>query len=229
MTGGTGATTPLALLFDLDGTLVDSIGLILACFRYAFASHGLPGITDAELTRGIGTPLAAQFRQYARDDAHLNAMIETYREHQREQHDKLLREYAGIRELLAELQQLGHPIAIVTSKGEPLARRALEFTKLDRYVDLLVGLESTAIHKPHPAPVLHALQALGRDASAAIFVGDSPHDIAAGKAAGVATVGVTWGAFDREALTEAGADHIVDSVAALRELILSQAAAIVQR
>ncbi len=210
---------PVAILFDLDGTLVDSIALILGGFRYSFAAHGVPEPSLDEITAGIGTPLAAQFRSYARDDAHLAALMESYRAFQREHHDLLLREYAGIRDLLGELRRAGHPVAVVTSKGLALATRALEFTGLGGHVDALVGLESTEHHKPRPEPVLHALALLDRQPADAIFVGDSPHDIAAGRAAGVTTIAVTWGAFGEVALSSARPTYIVTRVAELAALI----------
>ncbi|MDQ6830348.1 MAG: HAD-IA family hydrolase [Gemmatimonadota bacterium] len=210
---------PLAILFDLDGTLVDSIALILASFRYTFAAHGIPALSDAEIAVGIGTPLATQFRPYARDDSHLSALIESYREHQREQHDLMLREYAGMRDMLAALRRAGHQVAVVTSKGLALAQRALDFTGLTAHIDALVGLESTEHHKPRPEPVLHAMSLLRRETADAIFVGDSPHDIAAGRAAGVPTIAVTWGAFNEAALSAAQPTYLVHTVPELTALI----------
>jgi pyrophosphatase PpaX len=91
-------------------------------------------------------------------------------------------------------------MAIVTSKLEPSARRSLDFLGLSRHFDLVVGLEATEKHKPDPAPVRYAVEGLGARPDEAAFVGDSPHDVLAGNAAGVATVAALWGPFGREDL-----------------------------
>jgi pyrophosphatase PpaX len=207
-----GPARRFALLLDLDGTLVDTIPLILDCFHHTFAAHGLTPPSDEAWTAGIGTPLRAQFGPYARDAAHLAELTATYRAHQMQVHDTLIREYEGIYDALAALRAGGRPIAIVTSKAHDLALRALAFARLTDFVDHVVGVEATKNHKPHPEPVHHALALLGRTTNDAIFIGDSPHDIASGRAAGVRTLGVTWGAFRRATLEDAGATLVIDRV-----------------
>ena len=192
-TGGaeaTGRRPPrrLALLFDLDGTLVDSVGLILASFRHACATTLGRVPADEEWIPGIGTPLQAQFGPFAESREQLEALVRAYRAFQREHHDRLTREFEGTRETMALLHGRGHPTALVTSKIVELAERALRFTGLRDFIDVVIGADSTARHKPDPEPVRVALERLGSATSEAVFVGDSPHDIAAGNAAGVLTV-----------------------------------------
>ena len=97
-----------------------------------------------------------------------------------------------------------------TSKATPIANQSLRFVGLDRYFPVIVGYDDTKRHKPDPEPVLVALDLLGVGASQAVFVGDSPHDIHSGKAAGVVTVAATWGPFDRETLAAAGPNHFIE-------------------
>lgn len=190
------------LLFDLDGTLIDSIELIVNSFKHAYT--GRPRVpTDADLVLGIGTPLADQFRPWCDGDAELDALVERYRDYQREHHDRLVHAYPGVAATLARLHARKHPMAVVTSKSEALAARGLAHAKLDTFFDAVVGLESCTRHKPDPEPVLTALDRLGRAPSGAFFIGDSPHDILSGNAAGVATVAALWGPFTREQLEPA--------------------------
>src|SRR5919202_3303516 len=160
---------PLALLFDLDGTLVDSVGLILASFRHACATTPGRVPADEEWIAGIGTPLQAQFRPFAESEAQLQALVRAYRAFQREHHDRLTREFEGARETMARLHGRGHPTGLVTRKFVELAERALTFTGLRAYVDVVVGADSTARHKPHPEPVLVALDRLGSAPQDAVF------------------------------------------------------------
>ena len=191
---------PLAILFDLDGTLLDSIELILASARYAFGKLGREGPSDAEWLKGVGIPLFTMFGRYARDDADRADLIAAYREHQFAHHDRLVRPYDGAHDLLASLRSRGHPLAVVTSKSEYLAMRGLAHVKLARFFDTIVGCDSTTRHKPDPEPVRLALHRLDREPSGAVFVGDSVHDVLAGNAAGVTTIAALWGAFGREDL-----------------------------
>jgi pyrophosphatase PpaX len=211
--------TPRALLFDLDGTLADSISLLLASFRHTFETHRAPVPPEAEWIAGIGTPLITQMRHFIPDEDEAQRMIRTYREFQRTHHDEMLREFDGVSDTLALLKARKHPMALVTSKSNDLAHRALVWLHLTDYVDVVVGMDSTERHKPSPEPVLHALAELGTSAGNALFLGDSPHDIAAGNAAGVTTVAALWGPFSRRVLEEASPTHLLEHIRALPALI----------
>ncbi len=210
---------PAALLFDLDGTLVDSIELILSSARYAFVDFAGRAPTDEEWRAGIGRPLLTVLREHAGDDAEADRLLVRYREYQMEHHDRLMRAYDGIVVALRAWAVAGHPLAVVTSKSDWLARKALQLVGIDDLFPVLVGCDTSVNHKPHPEPVERALALLGASAADAIFVGDSAHDVESGRAAGVYTVGVTWGAFSRAELESAGADAVLDSVAELSTLV----------
>jgi pyrophosphatase PpaX len=134
-------------------------------------------------------------------------------------HDRLLRAYEGIVGMIEALAAAGYPMALVTSKSDWLAKRALEHVGLSEAILVVVGSDSCTRHKPHPEPVERALALLGAGPGEALFVGDSPHDVEAGRAAGVHTIGVTWGAFTREEMARSGADVVVHDVAGLRAAI----------
>ncbi len=193
---------PRVVLFDLDGTLIDSIPLILSSMRHAFADHPRAP-SDAEWTALVGTPLDAMIRRWALDEADVERLKERYKVHQWANHDAMVRAFPGIPEVLAALSARGTRMAVVTSKLEPSARRSLDFLGLSHHFEAVVGLEATLRHKPDPAPVIHAIGRLRARPEEAAFVGDSPHDVLAGNAAGVATVATLWGPFTREALAPA--------------------------
>jgi pyrophosphatase PpaX len=207
------------VLFDLDGTLIDSIGLILASMRYAFAKCERAAPSDADWLTGVGTPLRTMFERYAADEPALDAFIAAYREHQFAHHDDLVRCYADVPETISKLARLGHPLAVVTSKTEALARRGLDHVGILPYFEVIIGCDTCTRHKPHPEPVLTALHRLGYQPHEAAFVGDSVHDVAAGNAAGVLTVAALWGPFSREELAEASPTEFLERIAGLPQLL----------
>lgn len=211
--------TPRAILFDLDGTIVDSITLIINSARYAFEKLGREWISDQAWREGIGIPLPTMFMRYARDEADRDALIAAYREYQLEHHDRLISCYEHVVETVRALRADGHPLAIVTSKSEWLAYRALALVKLASAMDTVVGLESSTRHKPDPEPVLVALHRLDCPPDQALFIGDSVHDVMAGNAAGVTTVAATWGAFARADLEPGCPSHWLESISDLPGLI----------
>ena len=207
MPAAPGAPTPVSarrsprrfptILFDLDGTLLDSIRLIRESARYAFTKLGRDCPPDSEWLSGVGIPLVTMFGRYARDEADCAALIAAYREYQLPNHDRLISSYGSARDIVERLQRTGHEIAIVTSKSEALSYRGLARIGLARFVDTVVGCDVSSRHKPDPEPVQIALRRLDCQPENAIFVGDSIHDLLAGNAAGVRTVAALWGAFSR--------------------------------
>ena len=211
---------PIAVLFDLDGTLVDTVPFILASVRHAFDGYGRCP-TDAEWIAGIGTPLRAQLASSARRPEDVQALLERYRTFLIANHDRETRCFPGALEVVQALARAAHPIGIVTAKTEEGARRTLRHTGLAPLARVLVGADSCANAKPHPEPVLLALSRLGYPPSEAVLIGDSPHDVAAAKAAGAIAVAALWGACAREALAAAGADHFLASVSEVPALVRS--------
>ena len=208
------------MLFDLDGTLVDTIPFILAAVRYAFEGYARCP-TDAEWIAGIGTPLRTQLASFARRPEDVQALFDRYRGYWIEHHDRETRCFPGALEAVEALSRAGHPIGIVTAKIEQGAYRTLRHTGLVGFVRAVVGADSCANAKPHPEPVLLALARLGYPPSEAVLVGDSPHDIAAAKAAGAIAVAALWGACGRDALAAAAPDHFLASVADVPALVRS--------
>src|SRR6476619_3551152 len=189
-----------AVLFDLDGTLIDSIGLLLASVNHAFSGREGRAPTEEEWIAGIGTPLAEQLRPFVESDEEATQLVIRYRTYQRQHHDKLTTAYEGALDTLEQLYNWGHPLGVVTSKSNEMMERGLRHTGMDVYMKTMIGCDSCPIHKPDPYPVHMALDELGYEPHEAVLVDDSPHDIASGNAAGVTTIAALWGPFTKNEL-----------------------------
>lgn len=209
------ATPYRTVLFDLDGTLIDSIELILSSYRHTLTVHRGSTPADDVWLAGLGTPLLAQFRAFTDDDAEIAAMVATYRAHNLANHDAMVRPYPGVAPAVHALHATGARLGIVTSKTREGATRGLRHCGFDGLFDVVVGADDVERHKPDPEPIQRALSLLGEPAGGAVFVGDSPHDLAAGRAAGVATAAVAWGPFPRSTLEAMRPDHWIEEPSAL--------------
>jgi pyrophosphatase PpaX len=208
---------PLAVLFDLDGTLIDSIGLLLECVHHAFEGRKLAP-TDEEWIATLGTPLRKQLAAYMEPDE-IEVVTAKYRTYQREQHDHLTKAYPGVKETLIELERRGHPMGVVTSKSNEMMDRGLDWLGVLHMMQTRIGMNSCDVHKPDPFPVRLALEELGYEPHEALFVGDSPHDIKSGNAAGVISVAALWGPFTREKLEPYHPSEYLESMTDLPELL----------
>ncbi len=210
-----------AALFDFDGTLVDTTEMIFQSMRHATSSVlGREDFTREELLANVGQPLPRQMEILDAEKAEL--LLEAYRAHHEEHHDALIGEFPGVDEALYRLRTAGVRIVVVTSKRRRSVEMALEkFPGLDLVVDLFVTMEDTTEHKPHPEPLLKGLE-LARDVpkDKAVYVGDSPFDVKAAKAAGLRSVAVSWGAFSEDTLREAEPDHLVPDIDAAVDVLL---------
>lgn len=189
-----------AVLYDFDGTLADTTELVMECYRLTMRQHLGEVPPEEEWLRGFGTPLEIQMNRFARTPTECEEMIATYRRYQETQAERLIRPFSGVLETLDALRELGMAMAIVTSRHRESTLRALDLCGITDRFAVIVSPEDVASPKPHPEPVLFALERLGVAAEQAIFVGDSPHDMAAGREAGTRTAAALWGPFPRKAL-----------------------------
>jgi pyrophosphatase PpaX len=197
------------VLFDLDGTVVDSGGIILASMRHATKSVLGREIPDEALMAAVGGPgLEAQMLQFAGEE-HLDELIRVYRAHNEPLHTELLL-CPGMGEVLAQLHQEGRTLGVVSAKRRVTIELAFGATGIAGFFDVVVGGDETQRHKPAPDPLLLALDRLGAEARDAVYIGDSPFDMTAAKAAGTYAIGVTWGGVHSRELL-AHADVVVDT------------------
>lgn len=209
-----------AILFDLDGTLIDSIGLILSSYHHTLAVHGFPPVTDAEWLAGVGTPLRVQLRRWANSPEEMDRLVATYRSHNLAHHDAMVRPYAEIVPLVRRIRARGYRTGIVTSKNQEGTRRGLRLVGLEAEMEVLVCADSVTHPKPHPEPVLRGMELLGSRPEETLFVGDSIHDLHSGRAAGARTGAVLWGPFPRIALEAGQPDYWLERPADLESLLL---------
>jgi pyrophosphatase PpaX len=220
-----------AILFDLDGTLIDTTDLILQCFQFSWSKVCGVEHSRETLIETFGTPLRDAMhrllvgsgskdviRAAEAENATVEELLGAYRTFNVLNHDALARPFEGTREVLTELRSRGYSIAVVTSKGRELGLRGLKLCSLDDLLDSAIFLEDTAVHKPHPEPILVALERLKTPANAAVYVGDSRHDIVAARAAGVRTVGALWGPSPRTNLEREGPSFVAESITDLLEI-----------
>ncbi len=196
-----------AVLFDFDGTLVDSIRLIIESYHHTMRVHGLEPKSDAFWIEGLGTPLRVQFRRFTDDEGEVERLIATYRDWNLSHHDAMVRPYPGAVDAVKALRLGGARLGIVTSKNLHGLGKGLALCGLDGLFDVLVTNDDPVASKPSPAPVLAALGRLGAAPAGTLVVGDSPHDIASGRDAGAATAACLWGPFTRAQLTVERPDH----------------------
>lgn len=200
------------VLFDFDGTLADTAELILRSYRHTMTAHLGSCPPDDEWLRGFGTPLDLQLARFARSTQESAAMLDTYRAYQEQHYDATLRPFPGAVETVNELVERRVRLAIVTSRFRKGTLRGMELCGLLDHVSVLVTPEDVTHAKPHPEPVLRALECLGAQADESLFVGDSPHDMAAGRAAGVRTGAALWGPFPRAALEVERPDAFLERI-----------------
>jgi pyrophosphatase PpaX len=213
-----------AALFDFDGTLVDTTELIYQSMRHATGEVLGREIPRETLMANVGQPLPRQMELI--DAERAEALLESYRLHNEEHHDLLIGEFPGVKRSLAKLSAGGVRVAVVTSKRRLSLGMALgRFPGLGEVVDRFVTMEDTTEHKPHPAPLLKGLVFLGDiPPEEAAYVGDSPFDVGAAKAADVKSVAVSWGAFSEDTLRSAEPDHLVPDLDTAVDLLLEMVA-----
>ncbi|HEY3551384.1 MAG TPA: HAD-IA family hydrolase [Gaiellaceae bacterium] len=197
------------VLFDLDGTVVDSGAIILASMRHATREVLGRDYSDEELLQAVGGPgLEAQMSALAPD--HVERLVDVYRAHNEPLHDDL-EACVGMEDVLVRLRDEGRRLGVVTAKRRATVELAFARVPLGHLFEAIVGGDETERHKPDPQPLLLGAERLGADPAATAYVGDSPFDVRAAKAAGMFAVAVTWGRIhERVRLEDEQPDAVVE-------------------
>lgn len=205
------------LLFDLDGTLINTTDLIIASFTDTLDRYFPNKFSREDIVQFIGPPLKETFMKI--DAKRADELIQQYREHNLKHHDALVKEYKGVYETIAALKKDNYKIGVVTTKLRPTVNRGLQVGRLDSFFDVVVTLDDVKNAKPDPEPIYKALDQLNANPSSSIMVGDSHHDILAGKNAGTYTAGVSWSVKGEDYLQSYKPDYMLGNMADLLQII----------
>jgi pyrophosphatase PpaX len=205
------------VLFDLDGTLIDTNELIISSFLHTLEHYYPNQYKREDVLPFLGPTLRETFEPM--DATKVDEMIATYRNYNLAHHDTFVTEFPTVLDTVKILKEKGYKVGIVTTKISDVVIKGLKLTKLDSYFDVIVALDHVEKAKPDPEPIFKALEQLGSKPEEAIMVGDNYHDILAGKNAGTKTAGVAWTIKGRDHLDQFEPDYILEEMADLLKIL----------
>ncbi|RCW67063.1 pyrophosphatase PpaX [Saliterribacillus persicus] len=205
------------ILFDLDGTLIDTNELIIASFTHTLEQFSDKSYTREEIMDFIGPPLVDSLKKI--DPNRIEEMMEAYRVHNYANHEKYVKAYPTVVDTMIALKEAGFKLGIVTTKLNHAAQLGLELSGMKNIFDSLIGLDDVTHAKPHPEPILTAMGELKANPMTTLMVGDNYHDIEAGHNAGVKTAGVAWTIKGREVLEAHDPDFMLEEMSDLLQIV----------
>ncbi|MEN8701643.1 pyrophosphatase PpaX [Bacillus infantis] len=205
------------ILFDLDGTLIDTNELIIASFLHTLEGYYPNKYKREDVLPFMGPTLHETFASI--DESRVEEMIGKYREFNLANHDVLVKEFEGVFDTVRTLKESGYKLGIVTTKVMPVVEKGLKLTNLDQFFEVVVALDHVEKPKPDPEPIFKALDLLGSRPEEAIMVGDNHHDILAGHNAGTKSAAVAWSAKGREHLMQYKPDFMLENMADLLDIL----------
>ncbi len=207
------------VIFDLDGTILNSTQLNIEAFHHACEVHLGKRVCENELLKMYGIPLIEQMKYFSPENA--NNMVQTYREFSHKYHDEKLTLFPEVVTLLKKIKQNKITIGLVTSKTRETAERNLDFFDIKKYFDHLIYFEDVSKHKPNPEPYNIMLNLMQLKPEQVISIGDSPFDILGSQRAGMKTALVNWTTFKREEFENCPPDYIVEDFETFFNLVTS--------
>jgi pyrophosphatase PpaX len=204
------------VLFDLDGTLINTNELILASFMHTLNKHCPGKYTEEDVLAIMGEPLLDQMRRFDPDQA--EEMVKTYHAYNVEKHDEYVKEFPHVREVLKRLHQVGVVMGVVSNKRRSVVEMGLKLIGLDPYMQTVVCFGEGLKGKPEPDMIHYALKKLHAIPDQALMVGDSRYDLLAAKRAGVASAAVAW-SLHAEELKEYEPDYYLEDMRDLLRIL----------
>lgn len=204
------------ILFDLDGTIVDTNELIIASFMHVM-NHSL---TREEIIPHMGTTLEHQLRTFSGQED-VAPLVKAYREYNSLHHDEMVAPFPEVNEVLARLQAQGIKMGVVTTKIRATTTRVLGLFDLDQYMQVIVTLDDVEHPKPDAEPIRKALEALGSAPERTLMVGDSPADLKSATAAGVQSAAVAWSLKGEQELSKYEPTFVIHRMSDLYNLVLA--------
>ncbi|XOK60752.1 pyrophosphatase PpaX [Paenibacillus elgii] len=199
------------VLFDLDGTIVDTNELIIQSFLHTFEGITAEPVTREHIVPNMGRPLIEQMVFFSGREQ-VDDLVQKYRAFNIAHHDELVREFPYVRETVAKLHAAGVKLGVVTSKIRQTTEMGLKLTGLYDYFGTIVTVDDVGKAKPDPEGIHKAIRELGGDLSSALMVGDSHYDIEAAHNAGIPSVAVAWSLKGTEYLKQYNPTHIIQDM-----------------
>lgn len=206
-----------AVLFDSDGTLIDTNELIIKSFKNTLKTHCNLELEEKDIVKYFGEPLQVTMQRFDKENA--ECLVDAYRKFNEELHDDMVAKIEGVQEGLIKLKSMGIKTAVVTSKRKRMVTRELKMFDIYEYFDVIVTPEDTEIHKPFADPALKACELLKVKPGEAMMVGDSHNDILCGKRAGCYTCLVNYTVIPKEEILKHNPDYSVDNLSEIAEII----------
>ncbi|WP_421102260.1 pyrophosphatase PpaX [Sporosarcina psychrophila] len=205
------------LLFDFDGTLLDTNELIIQTFQYVLGNHYPGKYERIDILPFLGPTLYESFDSVEPEKT--EQLIEEYRAWNKSMHDELSIEFDGVSETMRLLKAAGMKMAIVSTKRKDMIMRGLELLDVEGVFDEVIAMDDVTKTKPDPEPILLALERLGANADEALMIGDNYHDIVGGQNAGVRTAGVAWSAKGEAFLQTFNPNYMLQHISELLQLV----------
>lgn len=199
-----------AVMFDLDGTLIDTNSLIIASFKYTYKKYLGIDVPKEDIVRYFGEPLETTLKRYSPDN--YEELMKTYKEYNAAQHDIMAKPMPNAANCIKALRKAGYKTGIVTSKRKKMCDRGLDIIGITDDVDVITTMEDTNIHKPEAEPLLCALRKINIKPEDTLYVGDSHYDILCGQNAGSKTCLVKFSALDMDELMKYSPDYVVEDL-----------------
>jgi pyrophosphatase PpaX len=205
------------ILFDLDGTLIDTNELIISTYLHTLEKYFPGKYKRQDVLPFLGPTLHEVFG--AMDPERVEEMVLEYRTYNLANHDALVKEFVGVMETIETLKKKGYKLAIVTTKREDVAFKGLRLMKLDSFFDVMIAYDHVKKVKPDPEPIFLALEKLDSKPEETLMVGDNFHDVLAGKNAGTKTAGVAWTIKGRAYLAKYEPDYMLENMTDLLSIL----------
>jgi pyrophosphatase PpaX len=205
------------ILFDLDGTLIDTNELIISTYLHTLEKYYPGKYKREDVLPFLGPTLHEVFENM--NPERVEEMILEYRTYNLANHDLLVKEFAGVMETIETLKKKGYKLAIVTTKREDVAFKGLRLMKLDPFFDVMIAYDHVKKVKPDPEPIFLALEKLNSKPEETLMVGDNFHDVLAGKNAGTKTAGVAWTIKGRDYLAKFEPDYMLENMTDLLTIL----------
>lgn len=206
------------VLFDLDGTIMDTNELIIETFLHVLKDIAPLPLTREHIIPKMGTTLEQQLREFSHRDQ-VEDLVRAYREYNTMRHDDMVKPFPYVVEVLDNLRAAGVQLGVVTTKIRQTTERALQMFDMYDKMDVIITVDDVTNPKPHPEPVQKAIEALGADPATTLMVGDSPADIVSANAAGAQSCAVAWSLKGEQLLQQYHPRHIIHDMRDLYSLI----------